>query len=170
MPHLIPPTTELNEQNGHPSLGKDGNQKVQGQRKGPAREQLRSLWFAEQQLHLRLRHLSGEVHWRGGEEEFWLFFFFKLHFLCSNCCGLFQTIPKLLCESGSYEFGLLCWLQCFCCVTNSLLNVTCMKSSNRLDEEKRWCVLIFFFFNIQLVNNKNAICILTCIQFNFPYV
>lgn len=63
------PTAELHEQNGHPSLGKDGDKKVQGQREGPAREQLRGLGLAEQQLHLRLRHLSGEVHRRGGEER-----------------------------------------------------------------------------------------------------
>lgn len=64
-----PPHAELHEQDGHPSLGEDGDEEVQGQGEGPERDQLRRLGFTEQQLHLRLRHLSGEVHGRGGEEN-----------------------------------------------------------------------------------------------------
>lgn len=68
--HTLLPSTELDEQNGHPGSRKDGDKKVQGQRQGTAREQLRSLWFAEQQLHLWLRHLSGEVHRWWGKKSF----------------------------------------------------------------------------------------------------
>lgn len=60
---------ELHEQDGHPGAGEDGDQKVQSQGEGAAREQLRRVRFAEQQLHLRLRHLSGKVHRRRGKKK-----------------------------------------------------------------------------------------------------
>lgn len=77
------------------------------------------------------KYIDGEVR----KIFFWfIFFFFKLHFLCSNSCGLqFQNY----CVSQAVMS-----LAYFVChknkniATNSLLNVTCMNSSNRLDEEK----------------------------------
>lgn len=58
--------TEFHEQAGRTGSGEDGNQKVQLQEQGAPGGQLWGPGHAQQQLHVRLRHLPGEVHRRRG--------------------------------------------------------------------------------------------------------
>ena len=57
---------EFHEQAGRAGPGEDGNQEVQLQEQGAPGGELRGPGHTQQQLHVRLRHLPGEVHRRGG--------------------------------------------------------------------------------------------------------